>query len=653
VWKAGCSACFPMNERAVWIGLALLLALPAAAQVPADTAGGRPPVGFGRILWGEAVSDTLPARLPLLHVTDLLSRQPRTFTYAFRLLGWPEGWSPDGLPPHLIGLRLDGRPFEDPVTGRPSYELLPLFFLNPIRRGTPVDGAPETVHTELRPYGAPRPLTELRYRTGGDGLQSIMALHVQNRRLALGGRPGLLQLLFGYGGHAMQGTYPGSRLRRGRQVLTRLRYQQRDWALELMNLHHRAQVGAHGGVLPHPGGTFETIYEPFGATVRYPAARRQTIRNDLTLTLRTRTGLSAAPLTASIYWTAQTFRYRNPELDTLTARTNRYGFLLEQPLGGIIWWLEGRWDRLRRLDAWPDTSIAGQGRTQLRLLAADTLHWRFWRLALQGQVFRQDGRFGLDGVLALTRTRGRLRTGLHLSLHHPEAPRVFRTGWGGLLQPCADCRGGRIVRVRLGVQHEADPFTWRLEGFATRLEAVPDLYAVGAGDTVLVQVLPRPLVQGGLTFGLGWRRTVRRGFYAEGHVTTFRTHNPGASTGHRRQAGALPEWLVQVRLGARLLLFQELDTDVYLLGRYWTPFRSRQLHAPTGLLALPEPDARRLGPSGTLDLYVEAGLRTAKLFLVWENLTSGTALQPGALLVPVYPLPARRLRFGVYWPIWD
>ena len=32
---------------------------------------------------------------------------------------------------------------------------------------------------------------------------------------------------------------------------------------------------------------------------------------------------------------------------------------------------------------------------------------------------------------------------------------------------------------------------------------------------------------------------------------------------------------------------------------------------------------------------------------------SGTTLQPGVLVVPVYPLPARRLRFGVYWPILD
>ncbi|SHK35329.1 putative porin [Rhodothermus profundi] len=639
-----------MNKRTLWIGLALLV-LPAAAQAPADTAGGRPPVGFRQISWGTAVSDTLPARLALLHLTDLLGRLPGTFTYAFRLLGWPEGWSPDGLPPHLVGLRLDGHPFNDPVTGRPAYELLPLFFLSPVRMGAAVDQAPLTVFTELRPYGVPRPLTELRYRTGGDGLQSIMALHVQNRRQSLRGRPGLLQLLFGYGGHAMQGAYPGSRLRRGRQVLVRLRYQQHDWALTLINLHNRSRVGAHGGVLPHPGQAFETIYEPFGAAVRYPSARRQTIRNDLAVTLRVRTGLTRAPLTVSAYWTAQTFRYRNPELDTVAAHTDRYGFYLEQTLAGIIWRLEGVWDWLRQPQA--TATDARWTRARMRLLAADTLWQRTWYLAWNGQVFRQEKRIGAEATLALGRAKGRWRPLLQMGLHHPEPPWVFRTGWGELLQPCVACSGGRVVRIKLGVQHAVGSFRGRVEGFMMRLEEVPDLYAVGRGDTVQVQALKAGLVHGGVTVGFEWRRAARRGPYARVQATTFRTFNAAASSLHRRQAAALPALLLHVRLGGRLLLFQELDTDLYLLGRYWTSFRSRLLHAATGLLALPERGARRFGPAGTLDLYVEAGLRTAKLFLVWENIISGTVLQPGVLLVPIYPLPARRLRFGVYWPIWD
>ncbi len=641
-----------MSKGLSWIGLALMV-LPALAQAPADTTNGRLPVGFGWVPWGTVLSDTLPARQALLHVTDLLSRQAGTFTYAFRLLGWPEGWSPDGLPPHLIGLRLNGRPFNDPVTARPVYELLPLFFLRPIRTGPAIDHAPMAVYAALRPYGTPRPLTELRYRTGGDGLQSIMALHVQNRSLSFRGRAGVLQLLFGYGGHAMAGAYPGSRLRRGRQVLLRLRYQQYEWALELMNLHNRTRVGAHGGVLPHPGGPFETIYEPFGASVRYPTARRQTIRNDLALTLRLRTGLSEAPLTASAYWTAQTFRYRNPELDTLVAKTNRYGFYLEQPLIGIIWRLEGTWDHLRQTNAWADTVTTGHGRARIRLLATDTLYWRTWHLGLSGQLFWQEGRGGMDATLTLGRSEGHLRPALQLGLHQPEIPWVFQTGWGGLLQPCTKCRGGRIVRLRLGLLGTAGAFTGKLEGFAARLEAVPDLYIVGAGDTVQVQTPASPVMQGGLTFGIDWRHTVQRGLYAGVQATAFQTYNANASILHRRMAEALPHLLLQTRVGVRLLLFQELHTDLYLLGRYWTAFRSRMLHAPTGLLALPESNARRFGPAGTLDLYMEATLRTAKLFLVWENITSDTALQPGVLLVPVYPLPARRLRFGVYWPIWD
>jgi hypothetical protein len=54
-----------------------------------------------------------------------------------------------------------------------------------------------------------------------------------------------------------------------------------------------------------------------------------------------------------------------------------------------------------------------------------------------------------------------------------------------------------------------------------------------------------------------------------------------------------------------------------------------------------------------LDVGLEAGIREATLFFSMENVLSGTPVQPGTLIVPVYPLPERRFRFGVYWPILD
>ncbi len=52
-----------------------------------------------------------------------------------------------------------------------------------------------------------------------------------------------------------------------------------------------------------------------------------------------------------------------------------------------------------------------------------------------------------------------------------------------------------------------------------------------------------------------------------------------------------------------------------------------------------------------LHLIAEARVRDATLFFVYENALSGTALMTGNLIVPVYPLPAQRFRFGVFWPI--
>lgn len=635
-----------MNSKGFWCGVLVLLALPAAAQVPADTAGRQErPVGWPLVSEGRVLSDTLPARLPLLQLTDWLGNVPGSFVYAFRLLGWPEGWSPWGVPPHLVGLRFDGRPFTDLLTGRPLYEGLPLFFLDPVRLGQGLGGAPVTVYTAMRAYDTPRPLTELRYRTGGDGLQSIMALHAQNRRQALGGRPGLLQVAFGYGGHAIQGAYPGSRLRRGRQVLLRLRYQQVNWTLELLELYNRGQVGAHGGVLPHVGGPFESIYEPFGASVRYPSARRQTIRNDLGLTLRARTGLAASPLALTAYGINQRFRYFNPELDTLAATATHYGIFVQQPLLGITWRVEAEIKRLRQVNT--------DQRTTFQLVGTDTLQLGSWRLALRGQMRFQAGQANLDAALQWQQTNGPVRPWLQVGLDHPEAPMIARTGLKALVASGASQEGGRIIQLQSGLQTASAPLGLLVEVFMQRRDGVPDVYAVGAADTVHFAVPAQPIWQSGLAFRLDWRKATHRGLYAHLQPTLFRMLNASASTLHRRQAEALPKFLVQVRWGTRMLLFEEVQTDAYLVGHFWTSFRSRTLHAPTGLLALPDVDARRFGPSGILDLFIEANLRSAKLFLVWENITSGTMLQAGTLWVPVYPLPARRLRFGVYWPIWD
>ncbi|HET6569499.1 MAG TPA: hypothetical protein VFG50_16140, partial [Rhodothermales bacterium] len=64
-----------------------------------------PPMGFMGVGGGEIVGvDTLPARLPVLDLTEILGRVPGSFVYAFETPGWPDGWSPHGLRPEQVRL---------------------------------------------------------------------------------------------------------------------------------------------------------------------------------------------------------------------------------------------------------------------------------------------------------------------------------------------------------------------------------------------------------------------------------------------------------------------------------------------------------------------------------------------------------------------
>jgi len=203
---------------------------------------------------------------------------------------------------------------------------------------------------------------------------------------------------------------------------------------------------------------------------------------------------------------------------------------------------------------------------------------------------------------------------------------------------------------RVGFSVRLGPFDLTAFGFVHEFRDPLDLF-VTAGDTVAARVAPETWRRAGVAGDVGFRRDAVRGLYlvVQPTLTHFRT--PVSADG-ARAAAALPELFGQARLGARFPLFRgDLDLNVYLRGRYWGRMRSRTLHPQTGLLVLPEAGARTVNASGTLDLYLEGGVRSATLFLAYENILSGTRLLVGNLIVPDYPLPERRLRFGVFWPI--
>jgi hypothetical protein len=608
-----------------------VVSTPPAAVIP----------GWWQETFGEVVGDTLPARQFIPDTDETLATLPGTFFYDFGSPGWPDAWHPWGLDGARVALVLSDVPMQDLATGVPRYDLVPFPFIVPPRLQPTRHGAALGVAATVRAFETARPLTELRYQSLSLGMQYVTVAHAQERSRRLFGQPGRLHVLFGYGGHAAGGEYPGSRLRRGRQVLARLRYHQSRWSVEVRNLHNRRRVGAQGGVLPF-GNDYDTIYQRLGATVRNEDAERQTLRNDLSLSLQAR--LLPQPLHTTAFWTAETFGYMVSG-DTLRTRMYRYGVSLVQPLGGVRVRVEGGLEAVRSGNALPDTL---DPRSYLHAAVRDTVRLGRLTAVLEGGLHTEAAAVFPTGFVHL-RYRGLfaefVQAGQPVSW-------VERHGFGGLLRPVAARPDGQVLHTRIGFQARRGRFDAIVFGFAHQASAPLDLFDIGREDTVRAIAVGTAFQRAGLALDLGWRRAMGRGLYATLQPTFITFVNPEASPLHERVADALPEGFVQGRLGIRALLFQrDLHLNAYLQGRAWTSMRGRRLHPATGLLYVPAADARPVEASGTLDVRVEAGVRTATLFFGMVNLLSGTALLPGNLIVPDYPLPAQRIHFGVYWPI--
>lgn len=604
-------------------------------------------VTFYRDLRGTLVDGRPPERRPALNTTELLEHVPGTFAYSFRTGGWPDAWSIGGRDPATTVLLRDGRPFNSLTTGRPLMEMLPIGLIDPARLAPGLEGGSATIVSNMQTFDDARPITGIRFLTDGIGLQRAEIYHAQRRVVSMLGTRGLLNLALAYRGGGSTGEYPGSVLRRERGLFARARFATPRWSLAISNLSSRHNVGAHAGVVPQPAEFYQTIFVRPGAVVRRPDARRQTIRNEFDVTWRAH--LLGDPFTLQGYWTAESFRYYESRFD-LPVRVHRYGARVEQPLVAgrapvrFHGWIEGVEN--------DSAFVSVPARHALEASVGDSLSAGF---------------LGFDGHASLRRTHrstspggsARISVGapaMHAYVrveHAPvDLPRLVESGFGPLLAP-ADVDGGSASDVRLGGALQLGVL--RIEGFtfSARDHGIP-LLSTGPGRDTLV-------VHGGLTVDrvgvggfLGFRERRARGIYASVTPSFVRWVSPPSPDGLAPLESSAPAVHIDGRLGARMLLFQgDLDADLYVRGRYWSDMRGRIFHPATGLLVMPAADDRPFAGSGLVDVVLEAGVRTATLFLSLENILSGTEITVGNLIVPDYPLPEQRLRFGVFWPILD
>ena len=626
-------------------------------MIPADSAvvprTVLPRIPFPEALPGTFPVDSLPARMPALDAVGILAETPASFVYDFGALGWPDGWSPYALNPSRISLTLDGRPLNDGLTGQPELELLPVAFLRPLSLKPGDLGEPVGVQSVIRAFDARRPLSEIRFRSGKSGLQSVWVSHSQNRRLGWFGQPGEWGFTLGYGGHGTNGEYDGTRLSRTRQFLTRLRFSTAYGALEITNLYNRKKIGAHAGVRPS-GSIYETIYNRFSALVNNPDARREKLRNDLGATLHAPVlpGLGE-PMMLQGYWIENRIKYYNAG-DTLWAHARRLGYGVEQGIQA------GALRLFARLDGWNESVLSassepGAARSFLSLKGGLLFQRDGINVKGDGGLYRQHGATFPGGVLRVDLGRGNLSAFGELTRSGVTLPWIEQYGWAGLVEIRDELPETRFLMARGGGSLSLGWLSIGAEAFVHQTNQFSDLYMAseaGTPDSLVTIVSEEAHRWAGLSATLGFRKDKKRGLFFTVTPSLNQMQNPTASAEHVRQSNSLPEWYIRAKLGVRYLLFKgDFDVDFYLQGRAWSAFQSRRLHPQTGRLVIPVTTSRFVESSGTLDAVMEIGVRTAKIFVSMENILSGTSLLIGNQLVPDYPLPEQRFRFGVFWPI--
>ncbi|MYD18153.1 MAG: hypothetical protein F4X05_00720 [Rhodothermaceae bacterium] len=557
-------------------------------------------------------------------ITHILSGAPGSFVYDFGAFGWPTSWSFNGLSPQAVQLYFGPIPFNDLLTGRPRYDLLPTALLRYPKIDPGLPDAVVGIQTELRTVDTRKPYTQLHYQAGGHGLQRVTGLHAQQSSSMLG-LPGRFQGLFAYSGAAAAGDYPGSRLRRQRQLLLRTRYQRYTWSLELLYLHNQRRLGAHSGVR----GAGDTRYNRLIAQVTDEHRTRRTVRNDFLSTLKTRL------LTASVNLSTQSLYYEG-----VGAAARRLGVAVHRNLRIGRHRLHLRGDAYTQRISSGSALPIGHSTSLIEVQVRDSLKFKTGYLLAQGIVRKQNADWGPGGRLRWESTLLSFRP--YAELSHSAAPRPL-TGWGKyLISGKVDT--GSITQASGGAGLYRGRFLLQPYGFVTSAQNTPD-YREMIIDSL--QVVSNTYVTYGAGIRLSFSSEPERGLYA-----TLNAVMTGSGENELDTGELLPEWVSSGQVGFKVVLFTgDLRLNTSVRGRSWSAVDSRALHAPTGLLVIPSAERAPVDASYTLDLAVEGGIRTATIYIIYENITSGTRLMSGNELVPDYPLPAQQLRFGVYWPI--
>jgi outer membrane cobalamin receptor len=607
--------------------------------------------GMGQIIDEVDTTDVLHQKQFLWtaakNVGDLLWELPGFF---YRDIGETGKWgqlNAFGVDGRGIGVLLDGRPMNDPVTGTYNLSDLPLEFIDhtDILSGSTSILASGEDGTALnfvsRSYNSYRPLTKLRFVQDPEGALLTDGLFTQN--IARG-----LNLMIGFQRTVTVGRYANASLDAW-NVRTRLRYNFSDRLnIALTDFYTKAGNGLNGGVDPSQSAS---LFDEATAIVFNHDAHDERSRRDETLSAIARIFSDSSSTTqASFYYSTLEREYWNPpdyqnglyqNIDDST-KASFWGVRLQQHLsfnpvrltfGGN---LERRQsDSTRTLPFHIETEKSLFAQAELRLINIFVPSVSLRSTSLDGESNLSSG-VGAKSVLS-----DWLTLFVDASWYN-RFPTIQERYWrdsifirSGEIQKEQHTfvQGGVNINAGSDLQLNLTAFRRTVKNAIVFQPAVTK-YGSSAIDVSNINEVKSLGLNGRIIFY--WRH-----FEALGVMTLTQYE----------QADTIKTLIPNIILSGEVsyrgnLIFEHWDGKIGLRSQFFNRQQGMQFDPQT--LSYVQYDNNLMGRSTTFDLFLILKIGDAHLSLSWNNI-----LNAGYILTPIYPMPGRNIRLGVNWVFMD
>ena len=574
-------------------------------------------------------------------VSDIIWKLPGFF---YRDLGEAGKWgqlNAFGIDGRAIGVLIDGRPMNDPVTGTYNLSDLPLEFIDhtEILSGTAStttlsDAAGTALNFVSRSYNSYRPLTKLRFVQDSKGTLLTDGLFTQN--VARG-----LNLMVGFSRQVTDGRFINANLDAW-NVRTRLRYNISDrFNISLTDFYTKAGNGLNGGV----DISRSTSLNEVGAKVVNEFSWDKRSRRDVTLSTIARIFAdSSSTMQASVYYSTLEREYYNPSvrlIDDFT-QSSFWGMHLQQQfcLDSVRCTIGGSWERRE------------SGFT--RVLASHLESER--SLFIQAEMRLMDI-FVPSVSLRSTSVDGEssLNTGAGVKSMIADWLILFAdVSWFDRFPTFQEryWSDSTFLRAR-EIQKEQHAFI--RGGFTLQAGSNLEITLTGFQRNVKRAIVFQPAMTEGGSPAVSIsnaREIAIQGINGSAVIRCHKFEVLGVLTlTHYKEVDTLktlmPDVILAGEVSYRDTFFKDkLDAKFGVRSQFYNRQQGMQFDPQT--LSYAQYYASIIGRSTTLDLFMILKIGDAHISLSWQNI-----LNASYILSPIYPMPARYIRIGVNWVFLD